>query len=622
MQIPDAPFASLLRAIPSLTGSELESKVALVADRLAQERASPGPESALLFSAAFEALSSLPNDFAAESRVLALALVAAHYQDETRFEASLGPAEAAVECAARLGDPIWLAKASKILGVARSYLGDFPGATVAFTEALEVSRAAGDKREEAAAWNNLGLAHLAASQFGDAIAMFERTVALAGHDPQLTGPKQLALSNIALASLQSGNIGKGIKTVQRASQMLPEPKTAADFLHRVNVESHYARLLLEIGHVAEAREHTHLMRLYAAKCNLELAKVNCSLAEGLVEVASQNRDIGFSRLQRALQFARETMPYALADGLHTIIKAYEIDGQPDAALVYMRELLRLKEDAANVAVRSQLRHVADSDTSVDRAAARVMFERHQDLRGRLILHDSVRANFALLEQQSVAAELHDDTTGEHCYRVGRLASILAREYGVEEDVCYLIDLAARTHDIGKLGVPDSILLKPAKLTPDERSIMETHTTIGASLLAKANVPQMYVAEEIARHHHERWDGSGYPSKLKGSSIPLAARITALADVYDALTHPRPYKHAWTVEESLHEIASQRGRHFDAELTDLFLLLVPRLRREHGDLDAFLAVEAKKNDFVAKRAAVARALKGENGAGIHLDDPRR
>ncbi len=177
------------------------------------------------------------------------------------------------------------------------------------------------------------------------------------------------------------------------------------------------------------------------------------------------------------------------------------------------------------------------------------------LRIQLGERELMRNRVLLLEQQSVAAELHDDTTGEHCYRVGRLASILGKEIGLEDDVCFLIDLAARLHDIGKLVVPDAILLKPGKLTPGEREIMETHTTAGADILAKSNVPQMHIAEEIARHHHERWDGSGYPMKLAGTAIPIAARVSALADVFDALTHKRPYKEAWKVSDALAEIRS-------------------------------------------------------------------
>ena len=139
-----------------------------------------------------------------------------------------------------------------------------------------------------------------------------------------------------------------------------------------------------------------------------------------------------------------------------------------------------------------------------------------------------------------------------------MASLLAGEYGCDDDTCFMIDLAARLHDIGKIGVPDAVLLKPDKLNDAERQIMRTHTTVGAELLSKSNIPHLQMAEEIARYHHEWWDGSGYPGNLSGTAIPLAARITALADVFDALTHKRPYKAPWPVEEALREITSLRG----------------------------------------------------------------
>jgi putative two-component system response regulator len=195
--------------------------------------------------------------------------------------------------------------------------------------------------------------------------------------------------------------------------------------------------------------------------------------------------------------------------------------------------------------------------------------------------------------------------------VGRLASILGREVGLEDDVCFLVDLAARLHDIGKLVVPDAILLKPGKLTPGEREIMETHTVAGWEILSQTNIPQMHIAQEIARHHHERWDGTGYPDRLSATAIPIAARVSALADVFDALTHKRPYKEAWPIADSLAEIKRLRGRQFDPELTDVFLDLVPRLQREHGDLDQFLAEEAKHSPFIQARERIARALKGSN-----------
>lgn len=622
MQMSLGSVQGLIESLPSLRGDALDEQVTELVARLREENARPGEAAPLIFSASFDALSSLPDDLATPERVLGLILVAVHYQDNARPEASLAPAEAALACARRTGDLTWIGKASKIVGVGRSYLGDFPGAVQAFTEALDCAQATGDKAQETGNWNNLGLAYLSAGQFSDAAAMFEKTVQLAAGQPGAERPMQRALANVALAALQAGDIAKGLKAVQRASSCLPDPATAADFLHRVNVESHHVRLLLELNFFEEAKQHAAHMRTYAQSSRLELAHVNSAYAEGLVEVAAGNRDIGFSRIKRTVEFARKNLPYSVRDGLYTLIKAYDMAGQPGAALVYMRELLRLNEDAAELVVAHHRRQLRQSDRAIDRSAAAALLARQEDLREQLSDHDLIRANVALLEQQSVAAELHDDSTGEHCYRVGRLSSILAADFGVDEHTCFLIDLAARMHDIGKLSVPDAILLKPGKLTPEERAIMETHTTSGAKILAKSNVPQMYVAEEIARHHHERWDGTGYPTRLKGPNIPLAARITALADVYDALTHVRPYKHAWTSAEALHEIASLRGKHFDPQLTDLFLVLVPRLQRQHGDLDAFLAVEAKNNPFVANRARLARALKGEDGAGVHVEDPRR
>jgi putative two-component system response regulator len=312
------------------------------------------------------------------------------------------------------------------------------------------------------------------------------------------------------------------------------------------------------------------------------------------------------------------------DALSACVAGYETAGQPDVALVYLHELLALNKDARGAQVLmhhrehvAQLEQLAQPAKTIDRTLAV-----HQDkLRYQLGDRELTRNRMLLLEQQSVAAELHDDATGEHCYRVGRLASILGKEIGLEEDVCFLIDLAARLHDIGKLVVPDAILLKPGKLTPGEFEIMQTHTTAGADILAKSNVPQMHIAEEIARHHHEKWDGSGYPMKLAGTAIPIAARVTALADVFDALTHVRPYKKAWSVRESLEEIQSLRGRQFDPELTDVFLKLVPSLQRQHGDLDEFLAVEAKTSPFIQARKQIAAALKGSDPS-TSLFDIRR
>jgi putative two-component system response regulator len=132
--------------------------------------------------------------------------------------------------------------------------------------------------------------------------------------------------------------------------------------------------------------------------------------------------------------------------------------------------------------------------------------------------------------------------------------------------------------------------------------------IGSEILAQSNVPHMKMAEEIARFHHEHWSGGGYPFGIGQTAIPLAARITALADVFDALTHRRPYKEAWSVDSALDAIATLKGKQFDPELTDLFLALVPRLVREVGDLDQYLGQAARESRFIQARRKIADALK--------------
>jgi putative two-component system response regulator len=253
-----------------------------------------------------------------------------------------------------------------------------------------------------------------------------------------------------------------------------------------------------------------------------------------------------------------------------------------------------------------LEKLGQSHAGDEQVATRL--QRHEAaLRGKVAEQELFKSRIEMLERLAVTAELRDDSTGEHSYRVGKLASLLAQEFGCDEDTCYMIELAARLHDIGKIGVPDAILLKPDKLNDAERQIMRTHTTVGAELLSKSNIPHMQMAEEIARHHHEWWDGTGYPGNLSGSAIPLSARITALADVFDALTHKRPYKVAWPVEAALDEIAELKGSQFDPQLADLFIVLIDRLRKDYSDMDAFLGQAAQESPFLQARTRIWHAL---------------
>jgi putative two-component system response regulator len=207
---------------------------------------------------------------------------------------------------------------------------------------------------------------------------------------------------------------------------------------------------------------------------------------------------------------------------------------------------------------------------------------HQQLRGQnQTLEDRVgtrtreleEAQIETFERLALAAEYRDDATGQHTRRVGRTAALIARWMGVAQGELEPIERAAALHDVGKIGVPDGILLARRKLTPQEFDVVKTHTVIGARILSGSRSPLLKLAEEIAFAHHERWDGKGYAG-LAGEEIPLSGRITAVADVFDALTHERPYKEAWPTEAAAAEIEVERGRRFDPAVVDAFLGIYP------------------------------------------------
>lgn len=183
--------------------------------------------------------------------------------------------------------------------------------------------------------------------------------------------------------------------------------------------------------------------------------------------------------------------------------------------------------------------------------------------------DLEEARLEILERLALAAEFRDDDTQQHAQRIGRTAGLLARRLGVPEATTELIRRAAPLHDIGKIAVPDAILLKPGPLTEQEFEVVRGHARIGAEMLSGSRSTVIRMAETIAMTHHERWDGHGYPHGLVKDDIPLAGRIVAVADVFDALAHPRPYKPAWPLDEVVAEIEAQAGRHFDPAVVDAF-----------------------------------------------------
>lgn len=204
-----------------------------------------------------------------------------------------------------------------------------------------------------------------------------------------------------------------------------------------------------------------------------------------------------------------------------------------------------------------------------------------------------------------AAEYRDNETGDHLIRMSKMGQLLGSLAGMSESATELFLTASPMHDIGKIGIPDSILLKPDKLTPEEWRIMKTHTTIGADLLDGHDSELMITARNIALVHHEKWDGSGYPNGLQGEAIPLMGRLAGLVDVFDALSSKRPYKDPYPTDKVIEIIKKERGRHFDPTLTDLFL----------NNLEQFLLIQKKFahiDDLAPANYTLSKRDEADNG----------
>jgi putative two-component system response regulator len=205
-----------------------------------------------------------------------------------------------------------------------------------------------------------------------------------------------------------------------------------------------------------------------------------------------------------------------------------------------------------------------------------------------------QAQLEILQRLGLAAEYRDDCTGQHTHRVWELAAMLGNAVGLPKEHVEVIRRAAPLHDVGKIGIPDGILLKPSKLTAEEYAQIKKHTEIGRMLLSGSKFAILQMAERIALFHHERWDGAGYYG-LKGDAIPLEARIVSIVDVFDVITHSRPYKEASSLEVALEVLQQEKAKQFDPDLVDIFLGLQPALGL--SDLRAALQNDSSRVEMI-------------------------
>ncbi|MCE2722031.1 MAG: HD domain-containing protein [Betaproteobacteria bacterium] len=514
--------------------------------------------------------------------------------------------------------------ALSILGICAADTGDFATALQVQSRALDVANQLNDPIQQSRAWQNIAVNALYSGLFRESIRINQEAMSITSSITDQTVQTDYFRrlhTNIALAYLYLDEPSAALASSQLAAQLPMTRVAALDILNEVLIHQIQTRIHIALDQPEEAKACAARATRVAEGTKSERAHINASFAEGLTAAFYGDHDAGIMLLQQTLE--RAIAAKVITQHMRiAIVKALELAGRHQEAAEALKSMLQAQrtivENNALQHVRRGLAKLHGGDENAPKEelvrTMRSMESRIELLEGRVAKEELAKQRLQLfnarietMERLAIAAELRDDSTGEHSYRVGRIACLLAKEAGCEEQTIQMIDVAARLHDIGKISIPDHILLKPGRLNPAERAVMEMHSEIGADVLAKSEIPHIQVAEEIARFHHERWDGKGYPAKVGGQEIPLAARITALADVYDALTHERPYKQAWSIDAAMVEILSGRGTHFDPELTDLFLAMMSRLRREHANLDTHLGEAARHSPFIQVRSKLKDSL---------------
>ena len=505
------------------------------------------------------------------------------------------------------GDRASLRKLLHAHAVFQSDLHNLPQAFEAFSEALDLC----DKAEHASfAWLNISAAL--------AYAELPRLAASAAHVAldyanKVTSPRShqlargAALANVAYACLFTKEYGLGLRSSRAAIEVLEgrtshdARKADAEVANFLVVLTIHVRLLLRVSMLDEAAKCLENARALArGTVSIDRVTLVVELTGALLDTYCGNFDRGVARLVEFVLSETTPSPVLVADALRHLVEAYLVANRPQRAAEHMRQLSRhmqhVRSEAALFHHRRYIGWLASighpqSPNQEVRQTERSVVAHTKDE------HWAASQRSLVLEDLCAAAELHDDPSGMHSHRVAELARLLALQIGIEKSQCDRIALAAKLHDVGKIGIPPAILSKPAQLDEAESEIMRSHSVAGAELLASAQVDDPEIAVAVARHHHEWWSGEGYPDGLAKDEIPLAARITAIAETFDAMTHDRPYRPRHATANAVDVIAKSAGRQFDPALAITFCALVQDLQSTHGDLDAYLEQSAKPSGFL-------------------------
>ena len=488
--------------------------------------------------------------------------------------------------------------------------------TVSFVESLELAEKLGDRVGRCAAIANIASLRLNIGMADDAIKLSQLVIALCGGEGIMRPLRAQALHSLAEAHLLLSDPATARQYAERALADSPETRSHFDSVRRVLMETTLVRSLVLLGEIDGAEAHAAVALEFANKASAHTTTIQSQISLALCEAARGNTDIAMTRLA-GIEPLLSRSDVSFRDFIEAELFANEKAGRRQYADYYKKKYLssvaEFQRKCANAQVAELKAHLAH-----ERKLQPVTGKRRAS---RKRLADVVQTFIARMDGLATLAELREDASGEHSYRVGILSRLLAVAAGYNKEEAEIVEQAARLHDLGKLATPDSILLKPGKLSDAEVEIMRRHSTEGSQILTDllytveasqiAGAPEiaevLRVAAEVAHSHHEWWDGSGYPRAIAGNAIPRAAQIVSLADVFDELTHERPYKDACSNAMAITQIAERAGTQFAPDLCIKFVEVVRGLaempRRAESTLSPFAAANQVIKKIVAQQPLV-------------------
>lgn len=464
------------------------------------------------------------------------------------------------------------------IGSIQMWLGQYREAIQTLTAAYQLYQTCpADLKLETPILHNLAHVHNANGDNRLAVDLMRtaHASALASGNP---GMQAMASLNLGLFLLEDGDPEQARESLHWALELSRSTGHQVIEMHALDS---LGTLYLQVNALDAAQDAIQAALHLAVTSGAKQAELEARLQLGKLLLRQGHLAAARQELDCSLQQAREVQSLKEEGAVHEVLSdLHQRAGQAELALEHNRATLRIERELFN-AERDRLTRNLSLQFEVTRARhdvelykVRTDVEREgREAAERLVqarTTELAQAQHEIVTRLAMAAEYRDDTTGEHTRRVGRAAALIALALGWSPQQAGLLGVAARLHDVGKIGIPDRVLLKAGKLTAGEYAQMQRHTIIGARILSGGQSELLQMAEAIACTHHERWDGAGYPAGLAAQQIPLVGRIVAVADVFDALTQPRPYKAAWTTAQAAEELRRQKGRQFDPAVVDAAL----------------------------------------------------